>query len=164
MKNTAIIFVLLLSGCLYCTAQNVPSVEVKDLNGNPVNTSNLSNGGKPYIISFFALWCKPSLKELDEIQKVYSEWQRETGVKIYIVSTDEEDNSSKVRSTINEHGWNYKTLMDPDGKFKEALNINLMPAVFVVDSNGKIVFSRTGYTDGAESQLLAEVRKITLQN
>ena len=37
----------------------LPSVTLKDINGKTVNTAELSNDGKPMIISFFALWCKP---------------------------------------------------------------------------------------------------------
>ena len=35
----------------------LPQVELKDLQGNSVNTSELNNDGKPFIVSFFATWC-----------------------------------------------------------------------------------------------------------
>lgn len=161
MKQTTFILILFIGGILLCKAQDkLPSVLIKDLNGNSINTGDLSNSGKPFIVSFFALWCKPSIKELNAIHEVYNDWQRETGVKIYVIATDEEDAAAKIKETVNNQHWKYEILWDPDGKFKQAMNVNLIPAVFVFDGNHEIKFSRTGYSDGAEKQLLTEIKKI----
>ena len=60
----------------------LPSVTLKDINGKTINTAELSNDGKPMVISFFALWCKPCQRELKAINEVYADWQDETGVKL----------------------------------------------------------------------------------
>ena len=67
----------------------LPKVTLKDINGKAVSTDTLSNGGQPFIIDFFATWCKPCNRELDAISEVYEEWQQETGVKIIAVSIDQ---------------------------------------------------------------------------
>ena len=72
---------------LCCNAQ-LPSVSLKDINGKNINTAQLSNDGKPFIISFFATWCKPCLRELKAIQDVYDDWQEETGMKVIAVSRE----------------------------------------------------------------------------
>ena len=160
MKRSTLLIIFLLISYLFCSAQNIPSVKIKDLNDREFDTASLKDSGKPVIISFFALWCKQCIKELDAIHQIYNEWQEETGVKIYIVSTDDQNNSSKTKSIIKEHNWQYEILLDSEGIFKQAMNVNLIPAVFIADENGKIVFSRTGYTEGAEKQLITEIRKI----
>ena len=48
-------------------AAQLPSVQLKDINGKVVNTAELNNDGKPFIISFFATWCKPCNRELSAI-------------------------------------------------------------------------------------------------
>ena len=59
------ILTILLSLIVVTLAQaQLPQVELKDLQNNVVNTSELSNEGKPFIISFFATWCKPCLRSL----------------------------------------------------------------------------------------------------
>jgi peroxiredoxin len=160
MKKLGFFFVFMLFAAIYCTAQQLPSVQLKDINGKSVNTEKLNNGGKPFIISFFATWCKPCLRELEAIQDVYSDWQEETGVKLIAVSIDDAQNSLKVGPAVKAKGWEYEVLLDPNGDFKRALGVNLIPAVFIVDGNGKIVFSRTGYTNGSEEHLIEEVRKL----
>jgi len=160
MKYFRLIFVLIAVGILSVHAQQIPSIPLKNLNGKTVDTSTLSNDGKPFIISFFALWCKPCLMELDAIKDVYEDWQKETGVKLYAVSIDDAQNSLRVAPETKAKGWQYDILLDPNSDFKRALGVNLIPAVFIVDGNGKIVSSRTGYTNGVEENLIKDIRKL----
>jgi peroxiredoxin len=162
--NIGMFTVLMLTATVYCQAQQLPAVQIKDINGKTINTSTLSNDGKPFIISFFATWCKPCLRELEAIQDVYEDWQTETGVKLFAVSIDDAQNSLKVSPAVKAYGWEYEVLLDPNSDFKRALGVNLIPAVFVIDGKGKITFSRTGYTAGSEEHLIEEVRKLLNEN
>ena len=36
----------------------------------------------------------------------------------------------------------------------------MIPAVFIIDGDGKIAESRSGYTDGSESHLIDKVREL----
>ena len=141
----------------------VPSVTLKTIDGESVNTSTLSNDGKPFIIDFFATWCKPCNRELDAIVEVYEDWQSETGVKIYAVSIDEGQNINKVKPLVENHGWEYDVLLDPNGDFKRALGIQMIPYVLIVDGEGNIVYKHNGYTDGAETELIEKVRELLKQ-
>ena len=138
----------------------LPSVTLKDINGKTVNTAELSNDGKPFIIDFFATWCKPCNRELDAIAEVYDEWQEETGVKIFAVSIDQAQNINKVKPLVDNHGWEYDVLLDPNSDFKRALGIQMIPYVLVVDGKGNIVYKHNGYTDGAEQELIEKVREL----
>ena len=136
----------------------LPKVTLKDIHGKEVRTDTLSNGGKPFIIDFFATWCKPCNRELDAISEVYADWQAETGVKIYAVSIDQAQNIQKVKPLVDSHGWEYEVLLDPNGEFRRAMGVQLIPYVVIVDGNGKIVYKHQGYTDGEEEELLEKIK------
>ena len=155
-----VIFVSILALFTHSLYAQLPSVTLKTLEGKTVNTAELNNDGKPFIISFFALWCKPCQRELKAIHEVYEEWQTETGVKVIAVSIDEAQNIQKVKPLVDQNEWEYEILLDPNGDFKRAMGINIIPAVFIIDGNGKIVESRNGYTDGSEEHLIEKVREI----
>lgn len=141
-------------------AQTLPAVTLKDINGKTVQTDKLSNDGKPFIISFFATWCKPCNRELSAISEVYADWQDETGVKLIAVSIDQAQNINKVKPLVDSNGWEYDVLLDPNSDFKRALGIQMIPYVIIVDGNGDIVYKHNGYTDGAEKELIEKVREL----
>ena len=138
----------------------LPQVELKDLQGKSINTSELTNEGKPFIISFFATWCKPCLRELKAIHEVYVDWQEETGVKLVAVSIDEGQNADRVKPLVDALGFEYEVLLDPNGDFKRAMNVNMIPHVFVIDGKGNVAYAHTGYTEGGEQELIAKVREL----
>ncbi len=151
-----------LVGLLFCinAYAQLPAVDLKDINGKAVKTSEISNEGKPIIISFFATNCKPCLRELKAIHEVYPDWQDETGVKLIAVSIDEGQNIQKVKPLVDSNGWDYEVLLDSNSDFKRAMNVSLIPALFIVDGEGKIAYSHTGYTEGGEAELIKIVRKL----
>ena len=138
----------------------LPKVTLKDISGKAVTTDTLNNGGRPFIIDFFATWCKPCNRELDAIAEVYEDWQQETGVKIIAVSIDQAQNINKVKPLVDNHGWPYEVLLDPNSDFKRALGIQMIPYVLIVDGKGNIVYKHNGYTEGAEQELIDKVREL----
>lgn len=143
---------ILLLSTLTMTAE-LPNVRLQDINGNTVQTGAISNNGKPVILSFWATWCKPCLRELKAIHELYPDWQDETGVKMYIVSVDQAQDANKVKPLVDGFGWEYEVLLDPNGDFKRAMNVQNVPHLFILDGKGKIIYNHTGYTDGGEEEI-----------
>lgn len=131
----------------------LPNVTLQDVDGNTVQTASISNDGKPVIISFWATWCKPCLRELKAIHEVYPDWQDETGVRMIIVSIDQAQDANRVKPLVDGFGWEYEVLLDPNGDFKRAMNVQNVPHVFVLDGKGKIVYNHAGYVDGGEEDI-----------
>lgn len=147
------IITILLALFMLSTYAALPDVTLKDINGKEVKIADLSRSGKPIIISFFATWCKPCIRELKAIHELYPDWQDETDVEMYIVSIDEGQDVQRVAPMVNGFGWEYKVLLDPNGTFKRAMNVQSIPHLFVVDSKGKTVYNHVGYTDGCETEI-----------
>ena len=133
---------------------------MKTLDGKTIDTSTLSNDGKPLVISFFATWCKPCNRELKAISEHYADWQEETGVKLYAISIDQAQNINKVKPLVDSEGWEYDILLDPNSDLTRALGIQMIPYTLIVDGKGKIVYKHNGYTDGAEDELIEKVREL----
>lgn len=160
MKKIIYLATLMLWSIVATSYAQLPSVTLKDINGKTVDTAQLQNDGKPFIISFFATWCKPCNRELKAISEVYADWQDETGVKVIAVSIDQAQNIQKVKPLVDGYGWEYEVLLDPNSDFKRAMGVNMIPAVFVIDGNGKIADTRSGYTEGSEEHLIEKVREL----
>ena len=160
MKRLRFLSVLvMLCACSSLFAQ-LPSVKLKTLDGKTVDTSKLSNDGKPFVISFFATWCKPCNRELKAIHEQYADWQEETGMKVIAVSIDQAQNIHKVKPLVDGEGWEYEILLDPNSEFRRAMGVQMIPHVFIIGGDGKIVESRSGYTDGGENHLIEKIREL----
>jgi peroxiredoxin len=164
MKNLlTLLFIMLLGfGSMAQTdaGKKLPSVNIKTLDGKIINTQTISNDGKPILISFWALWCKPCKKELDAYNELYEEWQEETGVKIVAISIDDARSTAKVKPFVNGKDWQFDVLLDPNQEFKRAMSVNMVPHTFLLDGNGKIVYQHTSYYEGLEDELFELVKKV----
>ncbi len=151
---------VLAASALMATAA-LPSVTLSDINGNTIDTAELSNDGKPMVITFFATWCKPCLRELKAIHEVFDEWQEETGVKVIAVSIDTAQDADKVKPLVLGKGWgDYEVLLDVNSEFKRQMGVTDPPHAFIVDGNGNIVWNHQGYVDGGEDDILEQLKKL----
>lgn len=138
----------------------LPVVEIKTMQGEKFSTSAISNDGKPIIIDFWATWCKPCIEELMAINEEYANWQKETGVKLYAVSLDDARTMNRVAPFVNGKGWTYESLIDPNGDFKRAMNVNMPPHTFVLNGKGEVVWQHVGFAEGNEAELYEVIKKV----
>lgn len=155
-------FLLSLALCIsaVCAAQ-VPSVTVENSKGETVNTKTLLDEGTPMIISFWSTSCKPCIRELDAVYDALPDWLEEAEFRVVAVSTDDSRLMAKAKSFAEGRGWgeDYVLLFDKNQDFMRALNVSVVPHVFVVDGKGKIVYSHTSYVPGNELELFEAVKK-----
>lgn len=157
MKRYYLLFLLPLF-VMPAAGRKLPSVILKNTEGTTIRTDDISNNGKPVIISFFALWCHPCLRELSAIADVYEDWQAETGVKLIAVSIDDVRSADKVPAEVSARGFEWETLMDTNSEFKRAMNVNTIPHIVILDGNGEIAWQHNAYTEGSEEEIIKVVR------
>lgn len=142
------------------TFNKLPSVKMKTMKGLPFSSDSIVNNGKPIIISFWATWCKPCIRELTAISDVYDEWVEDTGVKLYAVAVDDSRSMTLVAPLVNGKGWEYTVLLDPNSDFKRAMKVGPIPHTFLLDGKGKVVYQHTSFAEGDELSLIDMVRRL----
>lgn len=141
--------------CIF--GQDIGAAVVKDLDGHTVRTTNFDNDGKPMIISFWATWCAPCKKELNNVADVYDDWVDETGVKLIAISIDDSKTKAKVEPYVNQQMWDYEVYLDENGDFKRAMGVNNVPHTFLIDGDGNIVYEHNNYAEGDEDELYEQL-------
>ena len=142
------------------TAKNLPSVQIKNLENKIVNTQDLFDGETLVILSFWATWCKPCIKELDAYNENITDWTDETGVKLIAVSIDNTRSMSRVAPFVNGRAWeNIDFYLDPNEDFKRAMNVINVPHTLLLDGKGNILWQHTSYTEGDEYELYDVIKE-----
>lgn len=159
MKKLAPILLFLIS--FGVVSQNeLPNIDLTTMDGNTFSSLDLAKDDKVTIISLWATWCVPCLKELDAISEIYPEWQAETNVELFAVSVDDSRTVKRVRPLINGKGWDYTILLDTNNDFKRALGAATVPLTLLVKDN-KIVYRHSGYNPGAEYELYEKIKELS---
>ena len=160
VMNKLIYIVFFLLFTLTASAQDAwPDVKVENAKGEVISTKNIL-GGKPAIVSFWGVTCKPCLTELNTLNELMEEWKEEVDFNIIAVSIDDSRFTARARSMVKGFDWNFICLFDKNQDLKRAMNVMLTPQTFVVDGTGKVVYAHTGSTPGSEYELLEQLKAI----
>lgn len=159
MKKLIPFFLLLVSFGAFSQSE-MPKVNLTTVDGKTFSSSDISTDDKVVIISLWATWCVPCLKELDAISEIYDEWQAETNVELYAISVDDSRTVKRVKPLINGKNWDYTVLLDTNNDFKRALGAATVPLTLLVKNN-EIVYRHSGYSPGAEYELYEKVKEFS---
>mgnify|MGYP000131100904 CR=1 FL=1 len=157
MKKIVFLLSLLLTFNAF-SQDELPNVDLTTTDGGTINIQKAANSENVVIISLWATWCVPCLKELDAISEVWDEWQEETNVELLAVSVDDSRTVKRVKPLINGKGWDYTILLDSNNDLKRALGASTVPLTLLVKDD-KIVYRHSGYSPGAEMDLYEKIKE-----
>jgi thiol-disulfide isomerase/thioredoxin len=98
--------------------------------------------GKVIYLDFWASWCIPCRKSfpwMNEIEKRYAD----KGFKVIAVNLDQEQD--KAKDFLKKIPAQFTVAYDPEGVSATAFKVKGMPSTYLIDRNGKIVFSHIGF-------------------
>ncbi len=160
MKQVIVALAIAFGLSITAEAQTVASIDLKNLEGMTVNPLDIVGKGNPTVICFWATWCSPCKRELNNYMDYYVDWQEETGVEIIAVSIDDSRSMSRVTPFVTSSGWEYEVLLDPGRDFARAMQVINVPHTFLVNGKGEVVWTHNNYAEGDEDELYEELLKL----
>lgn len=139
----------------------LPQVKIKNLNGSQIGAETIVNElGGPTIVSFWASWCKPCLLELNTLNKLYEQWQKELNVKIIAISYDDARTISKVGPMVKSKSWKFDIYTDENQELARVMGVNMIPHSFIYDASGKLIKQHNSFAPGDEETLYEELKAL----
>jgi cytochrome c biogenesis protein CcmG, thiol:disulfide interchange protein DsbE len=139
-------------------ASTIPSADLKTLDGKIVNSRDILQDTVPVVISFWATWCKPCIKELTAINEEMDSWKKEVNFRMVAISIDDARTTHTVKNLVNAKGWTFEVYLDPNSDFKKLMNVTQPPHTVIL-YKGKTVYQHTSYAEGDEEVLFEELKK-----
>ena len=158
MKKISCLLLILLLCATGIVAQTLPAVNVENAKGKTISTQSLITG-RPFILSFWGVTCKPCITELNTLNEVLEEWRKEVDFDIVAASIDDNRFTSRARSMAQGYGWEF-TCIFKNQDLKRAMNVSLTPQTFIIDAKGNVVYAHSGYTPGSELELLKKLKEL----
>ena len=135
-------------------AQELPQVNVQNPQGKSVSSVSWIDHETPFVVSFWSTTCKPCLKELDALSENYDDWNDEKAVRVIAVSIDDSRSLARAKALAAGRGWEmFDVYYDVNSDFKRAMNVSLVPHIFIFDKNGNQIYTHVGYKPGDEVEL-----------
>lgn len=135
-----------------CAQKRLPDVFIEDLQRQNISVAQTINSDGPTIISFWATWCKPCLRELQTINSELEAWTKATNVKLLAISTDDARTRMRVSALVKSKNWNFDVYIDSNGDLQRSMNILSIPHTLILNSSGEIIYQHSAYAIGDEKQ------------
>lgn len=140
----------------------LPSTLIKDINtGKKVAFNETIEMGKVTVIGFWATWCGPCKKEIKNFKEKLPGWHSEMDFNYMTVSIDETRAEGLARSYAKAQAWDFPYYIDTNGDLKRSLNFQTVPFTVIIDKQGKVAWSHSGYEEGGENIVMEKVRELS---
>jgi thiol-disulfide isomerase/thioredoxin len=127
----------------------LPQLEVTTFDGD---TQELTTGGRPLVVNFWASTCIPCVKEMPAIDQVAQDMGGQVGVLGLQVMENADDGEKMVSLT----GVSYPVARDPSGEIFQELGGLALPTTVLVDADGTIALVHTGELSAGELRSLID--------
>lgn len=125
-----------------------PAFSVQTLDGKSVDLGDYND--ELVILDFWATWCKPCVEMMPALQRLHEAYA-DKGLAVLGVSIDEgKDRVKKIKKFVKKVGVTYPIFSDAAATPAwHAFKVKAIPALFLIDRDGRIVAQWLGAVDHA---------------
>ena len=117
--------------------------------------------GQPVIVTFWATWCPPCIKELPSFNRASAKLKDEN---ISILGINVGEDRDTITSFQLEHDVDFTILLDEEAEELENWNPRGLPTTYIVNAEGKIVYKATGEREWDNDSIINKVRALKNSN
>jgi len=110
------------------------------------------------VLDFWATWCEPCRRQMPSIAKLHRELAGQATV---VIGINDDETPEKARAYIEEQKLDWTQLYDgPAGAARKAFEVTAIPALVVLDREGRIAAYEIGLAENTEKVLRDTLRRL----
>jgi peroxiredoxin len=126
----------------------VPQFSLTTADGNEFS---FPGGDYVTLINFFATWCGPCQIELPHIERIWAAHKHDEHFRMLVIGREE--TAVSVREYRVKNGFSFPIAADPDRTVYSLFAKESIPRTLVVSPDGRIAYSKTGFSEGDLDEL-----------
>lgn len=115
--------------------------------------------GRVVYLDFWASWCIPCRKSfpwMNAMQKNYSK-------SLVVITINLDKKKKAVDKFLTKYPANFIVAHDPAGKTAELYDVKGMPSSYIIDRDGKIVYSHIGFREKSKKELEKKIQEAVVK-
>jgi peroxiredoxin len=120
------------------TPYPAPSFSAQTMSGTTVQLAQYR--GEPVVVSFFAAWCEPCVKDAPAVAKLAADYRG----RVQVLSVARASGRDGAERFIHDNGITWPVLWDGSDALTGDFRILGQPATFVIDQQGRVVDAQMG--------------------
>ncbi len=117
----------------------LPPISLERIDGRPLPLADLR--GKIVLLNFWATWCIPCRQEMPAMERLSHEYG---GRGLAVVAVNFKESKDAVGRFFNELRLDFPSALDPEGATANSLAVRGLPATFLLDREGRILWKAMG--------------------
>lgn len=120
----------------------IPEFTIPMENGTTISSTDLK--GKVVILSFFATWCGPCLRELPHVQsEIWNKYKDNPYFKLFVIGR--EHTPEEMAKFKTEKKYTFPIIADTHRKIFSLFAKQNIPRMYLIDKTGKIILMTEGF-------------------
>lgn len=155
MKNIALTIIMILAIGLL-SADLMPNFRLPDMDKKNVELKSLLGKG-PVIVDFWADYCRPCKVAMPYLQELKDKYEDLT---VVLVSIDAPKTQVRAKNYLRGKEYDFIGLFDPEKSLAKRLNVSNPPHTFILNPEGEIIYTHSGFEPGTELLYEKQIRQI----
>jgi cytochrome c biogenesis protein CcmG/thiol:disulfide interchange protein DsbE len=133
-----------------------PAYRAVSLDGDSVSLA--AQRGKVVLLNVWATWCHPCRDEIPELRQLHSKYQSR-GLELVGVSVDANGSDEAIREFMKDFQMTYPIWRDPDERVSTQFLVIGVPATFLIDKQGVLLWRKTGPIQPNDTALTSAIER-----